>query len=147
MRADSSFVAQRFDRIERSCPISRVETEANPDGRADEHASDRPTVRKNQFRLQPGCEHIADDYSQNNSQNAAGFGNENCFGQELPANVAAASSDGFSDANRFAPCGKADKHDIHDANDRRYKRDTADDKRAETHHSPPPYKCTLERGM
>src|SRR5436309_15177582 len=81
------FVAQSFDRIQAGSAIRGVEAESDPDHRANQQSGDRPAVRKDQIDFEPGGEEISDDYSQNDSQNAAGFGNENGLCQKLPKYV------------------------------------------------------------
>src|SRR5207244_13202498 len=97
------FVAQSFDRIQAGSAIRGVEAESDPDHRANEESGDRPAVRKDQIDFDPGGEEISDDYSQNDSQNAAGFGNENGLGHKLPREVFAARADRFRDAAYCLP--------------------------------------------
>src|SRR5213078_748109 len=78
-------VAQGFDRIQAGSAICGVEAESDPDHRANNQSG----------------EEISDDYSQNDSQNAAGFGNENGLGQKLPQNVFAARANRFTNADFF----------------------------------------------
>jgi hypothetical protein len=47
----ASFVSQRFDRIEVGRSISGIEAETDADGRADEKAGNRPTVREDNVHL------------------------------------------------------------------------------------------------
>src|SRR6266404_1109730 len=128
-------VAQGFDRIQARSAICGVEAESDPDHRANQQSGDRPAVRKNQIDFEPAGEEISDDYSQNDSQNAAGFGNENGLGQKLPQNVFAARANRFTDADFFRSLGHAYQHDIHDPDARSHERDETDHERAHPHNS------------
>src|SRR5438552_8330314 len=121
------FVAQSFDRIQAGSAIRGVEAESDPDHRANQQSGDRPAVRKNQIDFEPGGEEISEDYSQNDSQNSAGFGNENGLGQKLPQNVFAARANRFTDADFFRSLGHAYEHDVHNS-------DAGCDQRDETDH-------------
>src|SRR6266480_3897429 len=124
------FVAQSFDRIQAGSAIRGVEAESDPDHRANQQSGDRPAVRKNQIDFEPGGEEISDDYSQNDSQNAASFRNENGLGQKLPQNVFAARADRFAHADFFGSFGHAYQHDVHDSDAGCDQRDETDHERA-----------------
>src|SRR5204862_6912921 len=126
-------VAQGFDRIQAGSAICGVEAESDPDHRANNQSGEGPAVRKNQIDFEPGGEEISDDYSQNESQNDASFGNENGLGQKLPQDVFAARADRFTDADFFRPFGHAHQHDVHNPNARSHERDKTDHERADPH--------------
>src|SRR5207247_9844036 len=100
-------LAQGFDGIQAGSAICGVEAESDRDHRANNQSGEGPAVRKNQIDCEPGGEEISDDYSQNDSQNAAGFGNENGLGQKLPQNVFAARTDRVTNSNVLRPLGHA----------------------------------------
>src|SRR5207244_10869973 len=126
------FVAKRLDGIEIGGAIGWVETEADPDCRTDKKTGKRPAVRENYVHLEPRCEQIASDDSENDSQNTASLGNENGLGQELPQNIVAAGTDRFADADFLCAFGHAHQHDVHDADSCR---DTGDETYDERAHS------------
>src|SRR5438445_5888318 len=136
---------KRLDRIEIGGAIGGVETEADPDGRADKETGKRPAVRENYVHLEPRCEQIASDDSENDSQNTASLGNENGLGQELPQNIVATGTDRFADADFLCAFGHAHQHDVHDADSCRDQGDETYDERAHSDISRDVNKCALER--
>src|SRR5438128_2216534 len=126
-------VAQGFDRIQAGSAICGVEAES--DHRANNQSGEGPAVRKNQIDFEPGGEEISDDYSQNDSQNAAGFGNENGLGQKLPQNVFAARANRFTNADFFRPLGHAYEHDVHNSDAGGDQRDETDHERADPYNA------------
>src|ERR1700675_1442440 len=77
------FVTQRLDRIEVGCAICRVEAEANAEGGRDKKAGNGPAVGEDDIYLEPSCQQVTGDDSKNDSEDSAGFRDENGFGEEL----------------------------------------------------------------
>ena len=55
------------------------------------------------------------DHAEHDSEDAASFGDEDGFGEELPQDVAAARADRFANPDLLRPLGHAHEHDVHDA--------------------------------
>src|ERR1043166_8824219 len=86
-------VSQRFDGIEIGGAVGGVEAEADADGGADHEAGEGPAEGEDDVGLEPVRDEVAEDDAENDAEDAAGFGNEDGFGEELAEDVAAAGAD------------------------------------------------------
>src|SRR3989442_15732095 len=82
------FEAKRFDWVESRRAIGRIKAETDPDGRADDEPGDSPPVGEDEIDFQPSGQQITANHSKNNSEDSAGFGNEDRLCQKLPQNIA-----------------------------------------------------------
>ena len=139
------FVAQRLDWIERSGTISRIKSEPNSYRRTNNQAGDCPAPRKNEIDLERKRQEISADDAEQDSDNAAGFGNENGFRQKLSQNIAAPRADRFANSNLFRSLGHADQHDVHDPDAGREERDETDNKSTDADNARNRSESALER--
>src|ERR1043166_6742201 len=86
-------VGEGFDWIQVRRAISRIQTEADADGGTYDEAGEGPAEGEDDVRLEPVGNQVAEDDAENDAEDAAGFGNEDGFGEELAEDVAAAGAD------------------------------------------------------
>ena len=86
-------VPERFDGIEVRRAVGGVEAEADADGGANDEAGEGPAEGEDDVGLEPVGDEIAEDDAENDAEDAAGFGNEDGFGEKLTEDIAAAGAD------------------------------------------------------
>jgi hypothetical protein len=136
--------AQRVDRVQPGGAIGWVKPEANADPRANDQPGQRPAERKDQIGLEPHGQQIPADHAEDNSDNSAGFRDENRLGQELAKDVAAPCADRLADTDFLRPLRYAHEHDVHDPDAGGDKRDQTDDESPDPHHAGDGRKRALE---
>src|SRR5438067_12340272 len=103
-------VAQGLDGVECGCTIGGVKAESDPDGGTVDQAGVGSAVGENHNYFEPKRQQIAPDHAENNAKNSTGLGNEHRLREELRGTIAAAATDGMTNANLFRALRHAHQH-------------------------------------
>src|SRR5262249_21935324 len=108
-------VAQRLDGIEVRSFEGGIGAKNNSNYGADDEAKDRPINRNDRGYFQKIGRNISGGDAENDADDAAEFGKDDSFDDELGEDVALFGPDSATDADFFGPLRYGNEHDIHNA--------------------------------